>query len=553
MRRRAKKGPLSVLAVAGSYVVMLGINMNKKESAGVLGFAIERIDHDNNDKHDWLLGFKTFPGTRLAKNEFVSTRKHPIQSFLWSDFTTRLGHRYTYRIVAMRGAPGSLVEGEDVSVTIAMEREDEGTHAVYFNRGIAGSQAYARKFGNKRPQSVANRAAWKWLSRGLEEAIIAFIDQAKGPGQKLRAAIYEFQHEPVLDAFRRAAERGVDVKIIVDARANNSDPELCYPKVRNEEAIMKAGIGDLVVPRTKSPSYIAHNKFIVLADNDVPVKVWTGSTNITDGGIFGHSNVGHLVRDREVAASFMSYWEELSGDPSNTPLKTWTESTTPVPADLPPKKTTTIFSPRKSLEALEWYSARMDAAPGAIFFTAAFGVNDLLANVLRKKKDYLRYVLLESEGRTEADKRKLAEIQSDRLNRVAVGSVLGKGAFDRWIEERTTGLNEHVKYIHTKYMLIDPLGKDPLVITGSANFSNASTRDNDENMLVIRGNRRVAEIYLGEFMRLFGHHYFRYIQEQFNARDEVTGKKGNLAPDDSWRLPYYEPGTPKALEREYFG
>ena len=39
----------------------------------------------------------------------------------------------------------------------------------------------------------------------------------------------------------------------------------------------------------------------------------------------------------------------------------------------------------------------------------------------------------------------------------------------------------------------------PIVVTGSANFSNASCVDNDENMLVIRGDKRVADVYLGEF------------------------------------------------------
>ena len=51
---------------------------------------------------------------------------------------------------------------------------------VYFNRGVAGSQAYARKFHNQPPDKVPNRAAFIWLSRGLEEAMLAYIGQAKG-------------------------------------------------------------------------------------------------------------------------------------------------------------------------------------------------------------------------------------------------------------------------------------------------------------------------------------------------------------------------------------
>jgi phosphatidylserine/phosphatidylglycerophosphate/cardiolipin synthase-like enzyme len=544
MRKRAKKGPLSVNAIAGSYVVLLGINMEEKRSKGVLGFAIERIDHTNNDKHDWLAGFKTFPGAKVEKGSIVSTKDHPIQSFLWSDFTTRLAHSYTYRIVAMRGAPGNLKEGEEVRVRVDMEDEAKDKHAVFFNRGVAGSQAYTRKFGNQSPSKVPGKKAWQWLSRGLEEAILAFIAQAKGKKYGLRAALYEFQHEPVLEAFKAASESGADVKIVFDARPNAQQ----YPDKKNREAIEKAGIDTITLPRVKNPSYISHNKFIVLLENGKPKQVWTGSTNITQGGIFGHSNVGHRVRDPKVAARYLEYWDQLSQDPAASQLRGWTDENTPVPEGIPDKGTvTSIFSPRSSLQALEWYRDRMDQASTAVFFTAAFGVNDLFAKVLGQAKGYLRYVLLESEGK------EMESIRRDKANRIAVGSVLGSGAFDRWVRERTVeGLNSHVKYIHTKYMLIDPLSNDPLVITGSANFSNASTKNNDENMLVIRGDKRVADIYLGEFMRLFNHFYFRYIKNNFNAADRETGKKGFLATDDSWSKAYYTDGTVKKMERLYF-
>lgn len=57
-------------------------------------------------------------------------------------------------------------------------------------------------------------------------------------------------------------------------------------------------------------------------------------------------------------------------------------------------------------------------------------------------------------------------------------------------------------------MLVDPLSDNPIVIAGSANFSDASTIQNDENMVIIRQNKRVADIYFGEFMRLFSHFSF---------------------------------------------
>lgn len=100
-----------------------------------------------------------------------------------------------------------------------------------------------------------------------------------------------------------------------------------------------------------------------------------------------------------------------------------------------------------------------------------------------------------------------------------------------------------MSYIHSKFLLKDPLGADPIVVTGSANFSDDSTTANDENMLLIRGDRRVADIYFTEFNRLFFHYYFRSVQER--AKDRPSPKEGFslfLDPTDGW-LARYKPGS----------
>ncbi|HEV7642767.1 MAG TPA: phospholipase D-like domain-containing protein [Pyrinomonadaceae bacterium] len=556
MRKKEKEGPLSVHAIAGSYVVLFGIDMEEDASAGVLGFAIERTDHSMDDKRDWLAGFRIFKDSvPPPSGKFVTTEQHPLQTFMWCDFTIRKNHEYTYRIVAMRGEPGNLEEGESVSVRIQMENEDEGTHAVYFNRGVAGSQAYLRKFGNKRPEEVPDREAWRWLSRGLFRALLNFIKQANGSEYGLRAAVYEFNQGAVVKAFGDAAGTGADVKVVFDARQviNEAKPENSKldPAKTNREAIDKAGIEGICTERTANPQAISHNKFIILLKDGKPEQVWTGSTNMTDGGIFGHSNVGHIVRDPEVAVQYLKYWEKLSTDPimdrkpENDEIRPWNEENFPVPDDLPePNSTIAIFSPRPTLQALEWYAQRMDAAQTAVFLTAAFGVSDKFEQILSKPKDYLRYLLLESKDKN------MESLLASKYNCIAVGSILEQNKFDQWMKERLSDLNDHVKFIHTKYMLINPLSDDPIVITGSANFSDASTRRNDENMLVIRGDTRVADIYLGEFMRLYNHFKFRELANLKKALpnpDDVF-----LAPDDSWRLPYYEKDSVKAKEREYF-
>jgi phosphatidylserine/phosphatidylglycerophosphate/cardiolipin synthase-like enzyme len=535
MRAYNKTGSLSVHAIAGAYVVLLGIDMDEAASGGVLGFGIERIEHGHGNSRAWLRALKVFPDAPVEEG-MVSTERHPIQGFFWGDFTTRYGHEYTYRIVAMRGKPGALRASETVEVRIATEKEDEGQHAVYFNRGVAGSQAYVRKFGDRRPADVPNRAAFQWLSRGLFRAMLDFIHKANGPDWGLRVAAYELQQGAVLKALREAADSEADVKIIFDARVKANGPADA-----NWTAIRQAKIEDLVIPRTRSRSAISHNKFMVLLHNGKPVELWTGSTNFTDGGIFGHSNCGHIVRNEGVAAAYLKYWEELQKDPEMRDIRPWNDEIFPISDGFPPVGVGTAFSPRSNLDLLRWYARLMDKANTAVFFTAAFGVNDLFEEVLEHPKPYLRYVLLES-----ADE----EIAS-LLNEVAVANILPQNEFERWMEEHLSGLNTHVKYIHTKYMIIDPLGKDPLLITGSANFSDASTRKNDENMLVIRGDKRIADLYLSEFMRLFNHFQFRGLAHA-RAATGPESARSFLVPNDSWRARYYEPDTPKYLERLYF-
>src|SRR5262249_25104049 len=151
------------------------------------------------------------------------------------------------------------------------------------------SRAYEERFGPVAPSKVANDEAYKWLSRGLEEAMIAFIGRAVGKRFQLRAAMYEFNFAPVLSALKIASDSGADVKIVVHEVPKAGDPA----PAGNRDAIAAAGIADLCTPRTRTK--IAHNKFVVLLRDGKPHEVWTGSTNVTEGGIFGHANVGHRI------------------------------------------------------------------------------------------------------------------------------------------------------------------------------------------------------------------------------------------------------------------
>ena len=211
---------------------------------------------------------------------------------------------------------------------------------------------------------------------------------------------------------------------------------------------------------------------------------------------------------------------------------------------------------------LDCYGARAEAATQTVMLTSAFGVTARLAERFDNDRDYPRFILME---RPNAKRETQAMLERDRDTQIAIGPDLNKDAIalqleghelDVWLRERHFRDRNagHVFYVHTKIMAVDVLTDDPLVFTGSANFSPASLLDNDENMLIIRGDKAVADVYLAEFFRLFNHFYFRFVaQETARRQREDPNRIVFLEEDDSWTDSACTPGRYHCRRRELFG
>lgn len=197
------------------------------------------------------------------------------------------------------GAPKNLDRSaKPVSIKVRTEPLfSKLEHDIFFNRGVASSQAYAREFDNKKPDELDKtdperaKEAREWLSRSLDEAILQFIANAK-KNDTLLCCFYEFRYRPVADALRKALDDGVNVQLIVDAKVNETTDKKgkkheSFPREENLEMLKAARIPKKnVVLREAKPNNIAHNKFMVLlkGKSRAPAEVWTGSTNISEGG-----------------------------------------------------------------------------------------------------------------------------------------------------------------------------------------------------------------------------------------------------------------------------
>jgi phosphatidylserine/phosphatidylglycerophosphate/cardiolipin synthase-like enzyme len=577
-----------VFAVAGVNTISFAITATEGAKQNLLGFAVERAR--NGEKPEFRPGFKVFRSLvpHPTKEARVSTKDHPVQSFVWDDFTAQPDCEYEYLFHPTRGTPGRLNRSaEPLSIRVRTEPLfSEEEHDVFFNRGVASCQAYAARFNNKKPDQLPAKKkaeALRWLSRDLNDALLRFI-QSADRGDTLLCCFYEFRYNPVIEALKSAVEeRDVDVRVIIDAKLNGrtdkktGKPIPPFPRNENLTAIKTVGFpADRVILRVARKNKIHHNKFMVLLKGrkKKPMDVWTGSTNISEGGIFGQTNVGHWVRSANLASRFMAYWELLSTDPGSTSgdsRKTAmqknksflrdVEKIQGLPASIKaiPPGVSPVFSPRTALKILDMYFDLVASAKTVGCITLAFGVANGLKSKLRNNTpdSPIVFMLLEKEDRpprnskinpgTEGKTMK-PFIRLTAANNVyeAFGAFI-KDPLYQWTRETNTQrlkLNQHVAYIHSKFLLMDPLGDDPIVVTGSANFSEGSTNGNDENMLIIRGDHRVADIYFTEFNRLFNHYYFRAVHEKASSGSPNSEESSLfLAENPAEWLDKYRPGS----------
>src|SRR5262245_43809372 len=149
----------------------------------------------------------------------------------------------------------------------------------------------------------------------------------------------------------------------------------------------------------------------------------------------------------------------------------------------------------------------------------------------------LRYLMADKKG-SFGRKGEIDIINRDAGNQATVATILKTALNDYQgrILEHTESFHHAGVHIHSKIIAADPFGLDPILITGSANFSKNSTTMNDENGLVIRGNSAIMDIYATEFMRMFEHYWFRYRRQEWETKAKSKGKTKTKATETMLKL-----------------
>jgi phosphatidylserine/phosphatidylglycerophosphate/cardiolipin synthase-like enzyme len=562
MRYYNEDKDLKLYAVAGTQTVLLSFDIDKNKLSGdFIGFSVERIDKNNHTSY--LNGSKHFAS--LADNPDKKIRNTSlVQSFYWQDYIADPGETYTYIVRPMFGTALEHHQQFENSLVVTTEELHNGKHSVYFNYGVTGSQAYARnqEFGNKPISGLTGNVlkhALSILGRDLwSEGLLKFVGQAKNNSYSICGAFYEFQYEGFLKELKSAKDRGVDVQLIVSGKKEQYEDKPYSDgtvRLNNKTMISRAGL-DMCIKTLRTKPNQPHNKFMVLCENGKPTQVWTGSTNITLAGIFGQSNTGHWIVDDKIAANYLQYWNGLIGDPVMSEMAKISDKIQK-DEDLInlPSGTYTFFSPRdrpKNHSAkpqhLQNYANLVESAKELVCIVFPFNMDEVFNTVFNNDKEYLRLLLFE----TKSDAKKVDSNDTDVL--VTAGAVYS-GKEEDWAQEISAKMTvgAGILYVHNKFFIIDPLTSQPVVVSGSANFSSSSIWDNDENTLLIKGDQRVADIYLTEFDRLFVHFWPRYLDSV--VPKDINNPQGFSKPLDetgTWFNVYFDKTKYKEKRKQLF-
>ncbi len=312
----------------------------------------------------------------------------------------------------------------------------------------------------------------------LDDTLIAYINRAE---ESIDFAIYNFNTQNISNitaALNTAHSNGIDIRVVYDGSTANQGVSSLDP-----------AIGKIASPGS-SEYGIMHNKFMIIdafhTDPTKPV-VWTGSMNWTETCVNQYANNVVIIQDQSLAKAYTLEFEEMFGS-------TGLQPDTAVARFGPYKINNTPHEFLIGNTRVKSFFSPSDGVNAQIISHIESAMNQVYVNTMLITRSDIAYGLRDK-SIAGKDVRVIVNSDGDCTQLV--------------VDELTTQLGANFRefgesyILHNKLMIIDPnppLGGDPLVWTGSHNWSSAADQRNDENSLVIH-DLTIANLYLQEFMQ----------------------------------------------------
>ncbi|HEV8221154.1 MAG TPA: phospholipase D-like domain-containing protein [Streptosporangiaceae bacterium] len=508
------------------------------------------------DTYAGFAGDTAPPGTKRPSTDW------PLQRFMWSDYAPPRAE-VSYQAVPLTGDKDHLTEdpanatGWSDPVTVGPDVGD-GISA-YFNRGVVATQWLSRALrdrgGPARPAltqaiSAPGDRIRNFLGGSVLWQLPRLLAGALASGGEIHAALFELDDPQLIEALQAFGPRA---HVIL---ANGADQPDENGDARTALRSKNVDVHDRLV----SSSHFAHNKFLVVSDQTGPTAVWTGSTNWTMTGLCTQSNNAILVESAEIAGWYRSEWDLLVSAGNDYPDGLFTGNDVTRQTALAPLAAAQVwFAPVRGTIDLESARARINAATQGILFLmfnpgpAGTLLNDIVERTSSASPTFdpqlhIHGVINQDPSTTKHPV--IGLLHRGELTQADIDVVLPAAVdsdFAFWLKE----LSYSLVMVHSKTIVVDPFGPNPCVMTGSHNMGPKASGKNDDNLMIIDGQPKLAEAYAVYIMGVYNQYRWRYYQrEAEKGQLPATAAAGDAAPtwaglidDDTWQDKYFTAGS----------
>ena len=439
----------------------------------------------------------------------------------------------------------------------------------------------------------------------LFEGVTSLLDRVDKDGGTINAALYELNDPKGLEKRLQAADHGNPKSrtvILGNEQSVDADKHPIEDADAENRANLKAA-GVNVIDRILGKGSIPHNKFMVLNQNGGPVAVLTGSTNWTSTGLCTQTNNTLVIESADVAKQYIAYWNQLKADVDaaegdqkklqsptlrasdhknndnsisshislggGVTVEVMFSPNTNHPLASPPKET-----PNDMQRVFDLINGAKQAVLFLAFDPGNNSILDAAGRALAKNPDlFVRGALTSSQRASNFSAALHQGDEADQHDRAAGVTVVGEPGKPRKKGAKVPALppdfravpagaitkddafgafeEELAKFgfaiIHNKIVVIDPFSDNCTVITGSHNLGYRASHNNDENMVIVRGHRKLAEAYACHVLDIYDHYAWRFLLKQ---HPDIFGRP--LEPDDKWQERYIIGPNEKSPELKFW-
>lgn len=573
----------------GDHTCIVWLPGDEKPVPNCRGFIVKRI---LNGKQDYLHGAVGF--TAAEKLDPTPTTdpavavKFPIQRFLWWDYYVKPGDKVQYSVVPVVGTDKNHVSlGTDAASpmtdVLLIDALTTPNISAYFNKGIVASQWVSRELDelakdpankNKKIKELVaepGNLLREGLSGMLRPEILQLLDQVKANNGKIYAALYELNDPELIE---KLVALGQNCNLILANGAFKDPPDNDENKDVRAQLKSKIRVYDRIVGKP----HFGHNKFVVFCDaKGKPQSVLTGSTNWTSSGLCTQANNGLIIDDPAVAQDFLDAWNRIHAAGNSYPPNLAAANSKMNSYTVDGCKVTPWFVPTQHAEDLDYARKLINNAKEGILFLffnpGAFEPDDkpdkwtLLQNILNRHHEennayydpnlYIKGVVNQeipylTEPPIPGKKPPAASMDPttpvphavavyssgieppQRLTHDVLVPANIKENFGPWEKEL---LGASMVNIHSKCIVLDPFGENPVVMTGSHNLGFKASSENDDNLVIVEGNAPLAAAYAVNIIAIY--HTYRW-NSYVNAHRQDPTMWHGPKDSDHWQASYLQ-------------